>query len=482
MQSMKNTHIQIPCFQKARVLVYGDVMLDRYWVGDSHRISPEAPVPVVAVKKVESRPGGAANVALNIAALQGHVELFGLVGDDSEASLLTQLLAEKKVTSHLLRLPNTTTTVKLRVLGQNQQLLRLDFEKPQNDFNGEALIQTFEKQLANAHVLVLSDYAKGALNNVQRLIELANENGVPTLIDPKANDFSRYHGATLLTPNAKEFSQAVGECRDQKDMVKKAIEQIEKHHLQALLITLGKDGMLLVEQSGHVLKLEAMVREVYDVTGAGDTVIAVMAAAMAAGSSMADAAELANVAAGLVVRKLGAATITESELYAELHQDGDSEIALVVKEVELLSLVQAAKIRGEKVVFTNGCFDLLHAGHVQYLAKAKALGDRLIVAVNTDKSVKKLKGSARPLNSLAARMEVVASLRAVDWVVPFSEETPERLINALLPDILVKGADYKVEQIAGHKAVLANGGEVKTIALKRGYSTTNLLEKIKGSE
>lgn len=479
---MKNTHIQIPSFQKARVLVYGDVMLDRYWVGDSHRISPEAPVPVVAVKKVESRPGGAANVALNIAALQSHVELFGLVGDDSEASLLNQLLLEKKVKSYLERLPNTTTTVKLRVLGQNQQLLRLDFEKPHHDFNCEALVQKFEKQLVNAHVLVLSDYAKGALNNVQRLIELANENGVPTLVDPKANDFARYHGATLLTPNAKEFTQVVGECRDQKEMIEKAIIQIEKHHLQALLITLGKDGMLLVEQSGNILKLDARVREVYDVTGAGDTVIAVMAAGIAAGLSIAQAAELANVAAGLVVRKLGAATVTEAELYAELHQGEAAEITPIVKEAELLQLVKAAKARGEKVVFTNGCFDLLHAGHVQYLVKAKELGDRLIVAVNTDKSVKKLKGPSRPLNSLAARMEVLAGLRAVDWVVPFSEETPERLINAILPDVLVKGADYKVEQIAGHKAVLANGGEVKTIALKRGYSTTNLLEKIKGSE
>jgi len=404
-----------------------------------------------------------------------------LVGDDNEATLLNQLLNEKNVISHLERLPNTMTTVKLRVLGQNQQLLRLDFEKSHHDFNGEALIQKFEKQLSSAHVLVLSDYAKGALNNVQRLIELANENGVPTLIDPKANDFARYHGATLLTPNAKEFYQVVGECRDQKEMIEKAIEQIEKHHLQALLITLGKDGMLLVEQSGTILKLDAAVREVYDVTGAGDTVIAMIATAMAAGSSIAEAAELANIAAGLVVRKLGAATITEAELRAELHQE-DETTASVVKESELMVFVQAAKARGEKIVFTNGCFDLLHAGHVQYLKQAKSFGDRLIVAVNTDKSVKKLKGDARPLNPLAARMDVLAGLRSVDWVVSFSEETPERLINALLPDVLVKGADYKIEQIAGHKAVLANGGVVKTVALKRGYSTTNLLEKIKSTE
>lgn len=470
---------QIPPFSQARVMVFGDLMLDRYWFGHTDRISPEAPVPVVSVQRAQARPGGAANVAINIAALAARVELFGLVGDDSEADELHQLLTEQNVICHFQKLTQMTTTTKLRVLGQNQQLMRLDFEKACPQIDCESLISDYEKELATTHVVVLSDYAKGALQHAKRLIALASEAGVPVLVDPKTDNFACYRGATVITPNKKEFIAVVGECKTEAELIEKALQQIQQHDLQALLITLGKDGMVLVQRNGDVLKLQAQAREVYDVTGAGDTVIGVMSAALATGASLTQAATLANIAAGLVVRKLGAATITEAELRHQLQKTNDIH-ATVVTETELLGLIKQAKMHNQKIVFTNGCFDVLHAGHVQYLQQAKQLGDRLIVAVNSDESVRELKGPSRPLNSLEARMEVLAGLRAVDWVVSFSEATPERLITRLLPDVLVKGADYKVEQIAGHESVLKNGGEVKTVPLKSGFSTTNLVTKIKG--
>jgi len=471
--------IEIPIYEGARVLVYGDLMLDRYWYGNTSRISPEAPVPVVRVNDKEARPGGAANVALNIAALGGQVTLMGLVGEDDEARELKTLLTDKNIECHFRANKNYATTTKLRVLGQNQQLLRLDFEKPAETANDAGLIEAFRQQLANTHIVILSDYAKGVLTHANELIQMARKQGIPVLVDPKCDDFSRYAGATLITPNLKEFTAVVGRCKDDEELIQKAYQLIQNYEFEALLITRGKDGMLLIQKNQEPINLSAHAREVYDVTGAGDTVIAVIAASLAAQTDMVQATTLSNMAAGIVVKKLGAATVTAPELRRELQSANGSQVN-ILSEKALLLAVADARAHGETVVMTNGCFDVLHAGHVQYLEAAKAMGGRLIVAVNTDDSVARLKGQDRPLNSLQARMEVLAALRSVDWVVPFSENTPARLIGNVLPDVLVKGNDYKVDAIAGSEFVLNNGGKVCTVQVKEGYSTTGLLKKIKG--
>jgi D-beta-D-heptose 7-phosphate kinase/D-beta-D-heptose 1-phosphate adenosyltransferase len=471
--------INIPPFNNARVIVYGDLMLDRYWYGQTSRISPEAPVPVVCVNDVEARPGGAANVALNIAALGCQVVLMGLVGKDNEGAELENILTRKGITCHFQHLADYPTVTKLRVLGQNQQLLRLDFERHLEKYDDQELLKIYEQELMHADAVVLSDYAKGALFNVNYLIQKAHEMGVPVFVDPKSNDFTRYQGATVVTPNLKEFEVVAGVCQTEQELTQKAQEILQQFHFEAILVTRGKHGMLLVRKDQPVVNLSARAREVYDVTGAGDTVISLMAASMAAGSDFVAAATIANLAAGLVVRKLGAASVTVHELRRELQMYNDSHVG-VLTEAELLLAVADAHAHGETVVMTNGCFDILHAGHVQYLEAAKALGDRLIVAVNDDQSVVRLKGEERPLTPLSARMEVIAALRAVDWVVSFSEDTPARLIGKVLPDILVKGNDYQVHEIAGGDAVIKNGGRVLTLPLKSGFSTSKIINKIKG--
>ncbi|ABS76500.2 bifunctional D-glycero-beta-D-manno-heptose-7-phosphate kinase/D-glycero-beta-D-manno-heptose 1-phosphate adenylyltransferase HldE [Coxiella burnetii] len=469
--------IDISLYEKARIVVYGDIMLDRYWYGQASRISPEAPIPVVNVDQIEARPGGAANVALNVVALGASVELMGVVGDDQESRELETLLNKKSINCHFHRLNDHPTVTKLRVLGQNQQLLRLDFEKTLKHYEDKGLLQRYQHSLSHAQAVILSDYAKGALFNVTALIQRAREKGLPVLVDPKSVDFSRYAGATLLTPNLKEFEAVVGHCRTDQELESKARALIHQYRFEAILITRGKQGMMLIQKEGAAINLVAHAREVYDVTGAGDTVIAVMAASLAAGGDFYEAAQLANLAAGLVVRKLGAATVTVPELRRALHQITASHHG-ILSEKALLLAVADARAHGETIVMTNGCFDILHAGHVHYLEAAKAMGHRLIVAVNDDNSVRRLKGKDRPINSLQARMEVLTALRAIDWVVPFSEDTPARLITEVLPNILVKGGDYQPSQIAGGDEVVKNGGKVLTIPIKEGFSTSRLVEKM----
>ncbi|MCB1828124.1 MAG: bifunctional D-glycero-beta-D-manno-heptose-7-phosphate kinase/D-glycero-beta-D-manno-heptose 1-phosphate adenylyltransferase HldE [Coxiellaceae bacterium] len=468
----------LPSFESAKLLVYGDVMLDRYWYGNTSRISPEAPVPVVLVDDTEARPGGAANVALNTVALGVKTTLFGLTGEDAEADLLRKALDEKNIQCHFQTISGYPTIAKLRVLGRNQQLIRMDFEKGFFGVDDVELIQRYEAHLDSADIVVLSDYAKGALQHVDHLIALARKKGLPVLVDPKSNDFSKYAGATLITPNRKEFEAVVGQCHSNAEIKEKAVALLKELDIEALLVTLGKDGMLLVQQHNEPLYLPTRAQEVFDVTGAGDTVIAVLGAAIASGQSLEQAAQLANMAAGVVVGKLGAATVSVPELRRALQRECRSDLGVLTEE-ELLLAVSDARAHGETVVMTNGCFDILHAGHVQYLDSAKKLGDRLIVAINDDDSVRRLKGSARPFNSLKNRMDVMSALRVVDWVVSFSEDTPARLIEAVLPDVLVKGGDYRPEDIAGGEAVKANGGEVAVLDLVPGVSTTGLAEKIK---
>lgn len=468
----------LPSFDDLNIIVVGDVMLDRYLHGDTSRISPEAPVQVVHVTHTEERPGGAGNVALNLVSLGAHASLFALCGDDAAGASLKKKLEEAAVEVNVDCLSGAQTILKQRVLSLHQQLIRLDFETPYREHDFTQLLNAYRTQIQCAQAVIFSDYGKGMAAIVPSVIELARHHAVPVIIDPKGSDFSIYREATVLTPNYKEFEAVVGICRSEEEVRTKAFTLIDSLNIQALLVTRGAQGMSLFLAQEREFHLPAHACEVYDVTGAGDTVAAVLTMAIAAGKNLCDAAALANIAGGIVVGKLGAATVSPSEFAQALLPDKLSRRG-VVTEAELILARQAAKACGERVVMTNGCFDLLHAGHVAYLEEAKRLGDRLIVAVNVDASVAQLKGQSRPVNTLMNRMAVLSGLSAVDWVVPFSEETPERLISAVLPDVLVKGGDYQVDNIAGAKAVMEQGGEVKILQFVEDCSTTKMIQKIR---
>ncbi len=455
-------------------------MLDEYWFGDTARISPEAPVPVVQTRTAEQRPGGAANVALNLASLGAQCALAAVVGLDERGRLLTQLLEERGVRCEFVRSAALPTVHKLRVLARSQQLLRIDAEQSLAACGAE-FATLFERLVPAADAVILSDYAKGTLSHAPELVAASRAAGVPVLIDPKGTDFKRYRGAYGLTPNRGEFEAVVGACADESELLRKGQVLRAELDLELLLVTRGEHGMTLFQRNAAPVTLPAQAREVFDVTGAGDTVIALLAAGLAAGLDAPSAAALANLGASIVIGKIGVATASRSELQHALHAQGSGGRGLV-ELAELLPLVAEAKGHGERVVFTNGCFDILHAGHVSYLEEAKSCGDRLIVAVNDDASVARLKGADRPITPLADRMAVLAGLAAVDWVVPFGEDTPAELIAQVVPDVLVKGGDYRTDQIAGADTVLKNGGEVRVLGFKPGRSTTALIAAMKGAK
>ena len=370
------------------------------------------------------------------------------------------------------------TICKLRVLSHHQQLIRMDFEEPVPEAPAQVLVDLVKKHIVDYDVLVLSDYAKGALQFVEQMIAVANEANVPVLVDPKGLDFSRYQNATLIKPNQSEFEAIVGQAADDNAVVEKASKLIDDLSLQALLVTRSEHGMALITQKDTPYLLKSRAQEVYDVTGAGDTVMAALATGFASGLSLQNSVHLANQAASVVVRKVGTSTVSKAELDEAIKADMRHKGYVAMNEDELLELVKLSQKNGEKVVFTNGCFDLLHSGHVRYLNEAAKLGERLIIAVNSDESVKKLKGDSRPIVGVDGRMELLSALSCVDWVVSFNEETPERLICKLLPDVLVKGGDYKPEEIAGAQCVWDAGGQVEILSFWDGYSTSKLVDKI----
>nr|MCH9674996.1 bifunctional D-glycero-beta-D-manno-heptose-7-phosphate kinase/D-glycero-beta-D-manno-heptose 1-phosphate adenylyltransferase HldE [Gammaproteobacteria bacterium] len=460
------------------VLVAGDVMLDRYWYGATSRISPEAPVPVVHVQSSEARPGGAANVAVNVASLGAQPYLIGLTGDDDASLELSELLDAGAVEHWFARTPDLPTVTKMRVVSRHQQLLRLDFEDPAAAFTTPSILATFRQRLPQCDVVILSDYGKGSLNDVRTMVSLAHEAHRPVVVDPKGNSFERYRQATLITPNVAELEAVVGPCPDRRSLIEKGSALRESLELDGLLITRSEHGMLLLS-AGAPVDLAARAQEVFDVTGAGDTVVAVLAAALGAGATLVEATELSNRAAGIVVSRLGTASVTAAELKAAAERESAPASRLgVLEEGEAEARVRAAQAAGERVVMTNGCFDLLHIGHITYLEQAKARGDRLLVAVNSDASVQALKGSGRPIVPLDQRMRMLAALESVDWVVDFAEDTPERLICKLLPDLLVKGGDYRIEDIAGGECVMAAGGDVEVLHFEPGISTSAIIERI----
>jgi len=470
--------LSVPDFAAVGVIVVGDVMLDEYWFGPTARISPEAPVPVVQVTESQSRPGGAANVAANLASLGARTVLCGIVGDDANGRNLAALLANRGIRVDFATAASRPTITKLRVLSRNQQLIRLDTEDRYLPEDAAGLGALLEPHLAAAAVCILSDYAKGTLHDVPALIARCRAAATPVLVDPKGSDFERYRGATVLTPNLAEFEAVVGPAADEDELISKAEALRASLDVRCLLVTLGERGMLLLAEQCEPVLLPARAREVFDVTGAGDTVIATLAAGIGAGMDIVDAAALANLAAGLVVRKIGVASVTTSELQLALHEQGQGGRGLLSR-AQAAGVVAEARARGERVVMTNGCFDILHAGHVAYLEEAKQRGDRLLVAVNDDDSVLRLKGTGRPVNPLADRMAVLAGLAAVDWVVPFAEDTPEELIIELGPDVLVKGGDYRPENIAGARFVLEQGGTVEVLSFHAGRSTTTIIDALR---
>ncbi|MEE4301023.1 MAG: bifunctional D-glycero-beta-D-manno-heptose-7-phosphate kinase/D-glycero-beta-D-manno-heptose 1-phosphate adenylyltransferase HldE [Pseudomonadales bacterium] len=470
----------LPTFPAAHVLVCGDVMLDRYWSGTAHRISPEAPVPVLGVDHEDLRPGGAANVALGVAALGARCTLLGLTGDDREADAVAALLDAVGVEARLRRVPDWRTTTKLRVTSRAQQLLRLDFEAPLPAGEARALqsalTETVLEALPRADVLLCSDYAKGALGDASRAVDAARRAGVPVVVDPKDPDFERWRGATVLKPNLAEFVAATGGVApaDLDELHARGRALRERLAVDALLVTRGGEGMSLLT-AGTALDLPTRNRDVFDVTGAGDTVAAVLAASLAAGATITDAVRLANVAAGIAVGHAGTVAVSAASLRSAV----EAVSASVLSRDALLEAVAVARGAGERIVFTNGCFDLLHAGHVAYLEEARALGDRLVGAINGDASVRRLKGADRPFNDAADRARVLAALRAVDWVTVFDEDTPEALLEVVVPDVLVKGGDYAPQDVVGAAIVRARGGQVAVLGLQPGRSTTGIAERVR---
>ncbi|GHB70675.1 bifunctional protein HldE [Psychrosphaera saromensis] len=469
-----------------KILVVGDVMLDRYWTGDSKRISPEAPVPVVKISGLDDKVGGAANVALNIARLDGQVTLLGIIGDDENGDRLEQLLTDENINSALIRQTEQPTITKLRVISRQQQVVRLDFEEQFSIEHAKSLQQKFEHELDNFDFILFSDYAKGSLACIKDMIATARAAGKTVLIDPKSKDLSDYAGANVITPNKDEFIAAGGQVHSEDAIWQSAQDVMTNCNIESILLTRSEQGMSAITRTKKV-DMPAQVLEVSDVTGAGDTVIATLAMMMAAGLELADAAKIANLAAGVVVAKLGAATVSPEELYRVVNKNmfESKQAHYQTPFDEVLKHIEFARQSGEKIVFTNGCFDILHAGHVHYLEQAKALGDRLVVGLNNDDSITRLKGPTRPVNPLKDRATVISGLASVDWVIPFGElngnqydDTPFDIIQKVNPDILVKGGDYTPETIVGADFVQAQGGQVAVIEFVDGCSTTKIIEKI----
>ncbi len=472
-------------FGRVRILVVGDLMLDRYILGEVDRISPEAPVPVLRHAQRYERPGGAANVAMNLAGLGCEAVLAGFWGEDLERRELEAALAAAKVDAVGVVTTNLPTISKTRIVGRTQQLLRLDIESAERPTpeDRSRLLERAEALVTKVHAVVLSDYAKGVLTPelCERVIRAAREADVPVLVDPKTPDLSKYSGATVVCPNLHELSLATGVVvSDVEGLLRAGEAQRREHDLRYLAVTMSERGIRLLSDAGD-FHSPARAREVFDVSGAGDTVIATMAASLAAGLEVETAVELANLAAGIVVGKVGTAPIAHHELTALLTPSkGISDAEKILDRAQVTARVREWRAAGETVVFTNGCFDLLHVGHVTLLEDCRRFGSKVVLGLNTDASVQRLKGPSRPVVNEADRARVMAALGAVDAVTFFDEDTPLALIQALEPDVLVKGGDYTVETVVGHEVVLAAGGRIEIVPTVEGFSTTGIVRKLQG--
>jgi D-beta-D-heptose 7-phosphate kinase/D-beta-D-heptose 1-phosphate adenosyltransferase len=472
-------------FSRIKVLVVGDLMLDRYILGEVDRISPEAPVPVLRHAQRYERPGGAANVAMNLAGLGCQVFLSGFWGADGEQAELARLLEPARIDTAGVVTSSLPTISKTRIVARTQQLLRLDIESreafPQVEL--ERLEARAVELVKKVHAVILSDYAKGALTEAvcAAVIRAARHAGVPVLVDPKTKDLSKYSGATTICPNLNELSLATGVPAYQtEELLAAAHEQMVEHDFKFLTVTMSEKGIrILGPNARDDYYSPARAREVFDVSGAGDTVIATLAASLAGGLHIHTAVDLANLAAGIVVGKIGTVPIAQHELIAALTPSSGITSAEKILDFERVQ-VRVAEWRnaGETVVFTNGCFDLLHVGHITLLEDCRRFGSKLVLGLNADGSVRRLKGPTRPIVGERERARVMAALASVDAVVLFDEDTPLELIRALKPDVLVKGGDYTIETVVGHEDVLANGGRVEIVPTVEGFSTTHIVKKL----
>jgi D-beta-D-heptose 7-phosphate kinase/D-beta-D-heptose 1-phosphate adenosyltransferase len=474
--------------KNTRVLVIGDLILDEYLDGIVNRISPEAPVPIHLVKKAELTAGGAANVARNISLIGGVTLLSGVCGNDYASKELKKILEDDLVDISLIKTDETRPTIKkTRITSSHQQLVRIDWEKvvPIADKIQKSILSDMDS--LDYDVILLSDYGKGALpeNFIRAIIKKAQGLNTPVVVDPKGKSYDKYRGAHLVTPNRKEACEAVG-LDESADIIPEQVarEICSKYGIKNALVTLGSKGMFgFGEDESEGFSLSAVKREVFDVSGAGDTVVSVMALAIGAGESLRKAMELANLSAGCVVEKWGTQPILKEELVKAVSKCSKS-LSKFNSENKILSVddlsrqLKANKKMG-KLVFTNGCFDILHGGHLSYLEKARSMGDALVIAVNSDDSVKRLKGETRPIIPAEYRKRMLAGLACVDYVVEFAEDTPLNVIEKLTPNVLVKGADYHIKDIVGADHVIAAGGEVETIDFVDGWSTSKIIEKIK---
>ena len=445
---------------KKRITVIGDVMIDWYLHGESSRISPEAPVPVINFKESKFQLGGAANVANNLKHLEIEPFLIGAVGKDHFGSTLKEHLKLENINFNLLSEISFQTICKQRLMSSNQQLARIDYEQYFHVSKLSNIFNTFIKNITKTDLIIVSDYGKGTIFNATKLIQSARKLKKKILIDPKGKDFTKYKGANLITPNKSEFENIMGKVSSKKDLQKKAKKMLEHLKLESLIVTLGSEGMYVLTQSNKKIKEEfinAYPQEVFDVSGAGDTTISALGAALSEGKDIFSAAEFANLAASISVSKLGTSTVSKDEIVSLMALEGNKKPV---------------------IVFTNGCFDIIHSGHLDLLKEAKSYGDKLIVGLNSDKSISKLKGPDRPIISQSERKKILSALKFVDEVVIFNEENPLKLIKKLKPNILVKGADYTKEQVVGGKFVESYGGQIKLVKLTKGKSTSNIIDKI----
>ena len=473
-------------FSRVKVLVVGDLMLDRYILGEVDRISPEAPVPVLRHAQRYDRPGGAANVAMNLAGLGCQALLAGFWGSDIEQRELSAALETAKIDTAGVVSTALPTISKTRILGRMQQLLRLDIESRESPaaVDRQRLQERVEQLIPKVHAVVLSDYAKGALSAelCEAVIRTARQVGIPVLADPKSPDFSKYSGATTVCPNLNELAAATGVSAHELEALLAAGEdQRREHDLKFLTVTMSEKGIRVLSDAG-TYHSPARAREVYDVSGAGDTVIATLAACMAAGLKNETAVELANLAAGIVVAKVGTVPIARHELVAALTpSSGISGAEKILDGDRLTQRIKEWRAAGETIVFTNGCFDLLHVGHITLLEDCRRFGSKLVLGLNSDDSIRRLKGPSRPIVGDRERSRVMAALAAVDAVVLFEEDTPLELIRTVKPDVLVKGGDYIAENVVGYEDVTARGGRVEIVPTVEGFSTSNIVRKLQGS-
>ena len=445
---------------KKKITVIGDVMIDWYLHGESSRISPEAPVPVVNFKESKFQLGGAANVANNLKHLEIEPFLIGAIGNDHFGSLLKEHLKAEKIKFNLLSEKSFQTICKQRLMSSNQQLARIDYEQYFHASKLSNILNTFTKNIAKTDLIIVSDYGKGTVSNARKLIQSARKLKKKILVDPKGEDFTKYKGANLITPNKSEFENIMGKVGSKKDLENKAKKMLEHLDLESLIVTLGSEGMYVLTKSNKKIIgnfINAYPQEVFDVSGAGDTTISALGAALSEANDIFSAAEFANLAASISVSKLGTSTVSKDEV---------------------TNLAASKSNKEQVIVFTNGCFDIIHSGHLDLLKEAKSYGDKLIVGLNSDKSVSKLKGPERPIIGQSERKKILSALKFVDEVIIFNEENPLKLIKKLKPSILVKGADYTKEQVVGGEFVESYGGEIKLVKLTKGKSSSKIINKL----